>query len=225
MRGRGLVLLLALVVVLIPVGLVLAPGAGSDRSTLDRGPEGTAALAGVLRGLVHEVESLRVGLVALTRRPVGGVLIMPSAPGLFPSAVLGEGEARILQQWVEAGSTAVVVTHYPHFLLDEVGIGYDWEALERPPRGGQRWRESLPLLPHPLTLGPPLAVKGRGGIEPGDESATLYALDRVPVVAAHPMGKGSFSPSGFPLWVPWTTRMPSILNMVPSASPGNCDSR
>lgn len=191
MAGRGRVLLLALVVTLIPVALVLAPGAGSDRSTLDRGPEGTAALAGVLRGLGHEVESLRVGLATLTRRPAGGVLIMPSAPGLIPGAVLGDGEAAILRRWIEAGSTAAVVTHHPMEFLTELGLGYDWEALDRPPRGGQRWRRSLPSLPHPLTLGPPLAVSGRGGLDPGPDWSVLYSLDRVPVVASQSVGDGT----------------------------------
>jgi len=191
MRGRLAVGLLALAVVFLPLALVLAPGAGSDRSTLDRGPEGSAALAGVLRGLGHEVESLRVGLVPLTRRPAGSVLIMPSAPGLLPSAVLGEGEAAILLRWLEQGSVAVVLTHYPSYLLEELGIGYEWEALERPVRGGPRWRPSLPILAHPLTLGPPLAIQGRGGLKPSDEASPLYAVGTVPVIAVHPLGEGA----------------------------------
>ena len=47
-RASRLVLVL-LILVTLPVLLVLGPGPRSDRSSIDRGSEGTAALAGVIR--------------------------------------------------------------------------------------------------------------------------------------------------------------------------------
>lgn len=175
---------------LVILGLLfLASGVRSDRSTLDRGPEGTAALASVLGGLGYEVESLRLGLVTLVRRPTGSVLFMPSAPGLIP-AVLGQGELEVLQEFVAQGSTLVVVTHYPTAALEEFDIDFQWDALERPPRSGPGYREAVPVLPLPITLGEPLAVSGRGGLELRGEGTVLYSVEGVAVAVSVPAGKG-----------------------------------
>ncbi len=169
--------------------LFLGAGVSSNRSTLDRGPEGTAALASVLRGLGHDVESLRLGLITLVRRPAGSVLFMPSAPGLIPT-VLGEAELHILEEFIAKGSTVIVVTHYPTALLDPFDVEFEWDALERPPRTGPGYRQALPVLPLPVTLGEPLAVAGRGGITLTGDGNVLYSVDGVPIVASIPAGKG-----------------------------------
>lgn len=173
--------------------LLLNPAAGGSRSTLDRGPEGTAALAGVLTRLGVEVESLRVGLVPLIRRPDGSVLVMPSEPGLLPSSMVGEAELDILERFMTRGSTVVVATHYPTSVLDEWEVEYLWDSLGRPGREPDtpRWHEALPLLPHPVTLGGPLAISGRGGLEAGSTAEVLYAVDDVVVALSLPVGKGA----------------------------------
>ncbi len=134
---------------------------------------------------------MRVGLVPLTRQPAGSVLIQASAPGLVPAAVLSETEVELLRRFVEEGSTAVVVTHFPTLVLEELGIGYDWEALPRLDRGGSRWREAAPVLPGPVTVGEPLAIQGRGGLEPSTLDDVLYAALGVPVVTERSVGEGS----------------------------------
>lgn len=185
--------LLALVAGGVAAVLVLGPAAGGARSTLDRSPVGTAALAGVLGRLGLEVESLRVGLVPLTRRPEGSVLVMPSEPGLLPSSIVGDAELEILERFMARGSTVVVATHYPTSVLAEWEVEYHWDSLERPGRAGAqaRWHEALPLLPHPVTLGGPLAIVGRGGLEAGPSAEVLYAVDDVAVALSRPVGKGT----------------------------------
>ena len=187
------VALLGVVTLVGAAGLVLGPSAGGTRSTLDRGPEGTAALAGVVGRLGVEVESLRVGLVPLVRRPEGSVLVMPSEPGLLPSSVVGDAELELLERFMARGSTLVVATHYPTAVLQEWNVDYVWDALERPGRtaGAPRWNEARPLLPHPVTLGGPLAIVGRGGIESGPTAEVLFAVDDVAVVLSRPVGKGA----------------------------------
>ncbi len=196
-RGRRLRRLVPALLGLVALGaasvLVLMPAAGGSRSTLDRGPDGTAALAGVLGRLGIEVESLRVGLVPLIRRPEGSVLVMPSEPGLLPSTVVGDAELEILERFMTRGSTVVVATHYPTAVLDEWDVGYAWDRLDRPARepGAKRWHEALPLLPHPMTLGGALAITGRGGLEVESTAEVLYAVSDVPVVIRRPVGKGA----------------------------------
>jgi hypothetical protein len=188
---RWLVLLLIGGILLLPAALILGPSAGSDRSTLDRSPTGTAALAGVLRRLDHEVESLRVGLIPLIRKPAGSVLFMPSEPGLIPSTVLTEHDVELLERFMTEGSTLVIATHYPNLALDSWDVTYEWDALEKRGRDapGPRWTEALPVLPEPIALGGSLALKGRGGLEaPGAQ--VLYAVGSVPVVVRKPMGRG-----------------------------------
>ncbi len=189
-RRLALVLFLAMVAVVLPAALVLGPSAGSDRSTLDRGPEGTAALAGVLGRLGVEVESLRVGLVPLVRQPPGSVLFMPSEPGLWPSSFLCEGAVELVERFLMAGSTVIAITHYSNAVLENWNIDYDWEALAKFDRGGPRWREGVPVLPSVATFGPPLAVTGRGGVESA-HGHVLYSVGEVPVVIELPVGKGS----------------------------------
>ncbi len=189
-RWAGIAALLALVVAVI--ALLGGSGVGGDRSTDDRGPEGTAALAAVLAELGHPVRPLRVGLNALLRQPEGSVIFLVSAPGLLPPAVPTEGELDRLQAFVEAGSTAVVLTDFPDGFLDQFGIEFEWDATERKDReeGGPRWRESLPVLPGPLTLGGPLAFEGRGALESAVADDILYSLDGKAVVLRREQGKG-----------------------------------
>lgn len=118
---------------------------------------------------------------------------MPSEPGLLPSSIVGDAELELLERFMVEGSTVVVATHYPTSVLQNWNVDYIWDALERPSRteGAPRWNEALPLLPHPVTLGGPLAITGRGGIESESAVEVLYAVGDVPVVLSRPVGKGA----------------------------------
>lgn len=189
-RSGGILALLALAGAVF--GLLLGSGAGDDRSTEDRGPEGTAALAAVLAELGHPVRPLRVGLNALLRQPEGSVIFLVAAPGLLPPAVPTAGELNRLEAFVNAGSTAVVLTDFPDGFLEQFGVGFQWDEIERKDRdeGGPRWRESPPVLPGPLTLGGALGIEGRGSLDAGIADEILYALDGHIVALRRAVGQG-----------------------------------
>lgn len=193
MRDRGLVLFLTLALLGLGVaGALLGAGAGGSRASDDRGPEGTAALAAVLRQMGHEVEAMRVGLNALMREPTGSVLFVVSAPGLVPSAVVGDGEIRRLERFVEEGSTVVVVTHYADTFLDELGPAFEYDAIDTLDHdAGEESKTALPLLPGPLTLGGPLAITGRGALHLGGlHDEPLFAVGPHPVAIRRGLGDG-----------------------------------
>jgi hypothetical protein len=185
------VLLLAAVLLGAPLIGVSLPGAGGDRSSLDRGPEGSAALAGVFRRLGYSVESLRTGLHGLDRRPAGTVLYMPAAPGLLPPPLM-PGDVERIQRFLERGGTLVAAVSGPSPLLLGLGIEFDSRARPKPERGtGLADARALPLLPDPLVGSAPLAIRGRGGFpaaRPPEE--VLYAADGVPVALRVSRGEG-----------------------------------
>jgi hypothetical protein len=186
-----------MVALLLLVGAVfvflLGSGAGGSRATGDRGPEGTAAIAAVLTQLGHPVESMRVGLNALVRAPEGSVLFLIAAPTLIPSAIVGEGELTRLEKWVEAGNTAVIVTHYPDAFLETLGPDFLWDELDRLDRdAAQRTHTAYAVLPGPLTLGGALAVEGRGGLKlHGLRDEPLFAVDAHAVAVRRSLGDGT----------------------------------
>lgn len=183
----------AVLLLLVATGaFLLGAGGQASRSSDDRGPEGTAAFAAVERQLGHPVESLRVGLNALVRAPVGSVLFLVSAPTLLPSAIVGEGELTRVERWVQEGNTAVVVTHYPDAFLELLGPPFEWDVLERVPRDApDSTREALPVLPGPLTMGGALATRGRGGLALGGlRDEPLFAVGEHAVAVRRALGAG-----------------------------------
>lgn len=183
----------ALVLAVAASGLLMRSAAGGSGSSLDRGPKGTAALAGVIRRLGIEVESLRLGLLPLVRRPEGSVLVMPSEPGLIPSAAIGEPEVDILAGFMARGSAVLVAADHAGPLLDRWDVEYEQDAIDRPPRGEGpgRWVDALPLLPGPIEQGGPLAIAGRGGLAGGQDAQVHFAVGETPVVVSVPVGKGT----------------------------------
>jgi len=189
--GAGLRLALGVAVVLV-VAFFLVPTLPGDRSTMDRGPGGSAALAGVLERMGIEVESMRVGLRPLAERPIGSVLVVVLAPGLLQGQAFTPPEITWVTEFVGAGSTLIVVADREHSLLSTFGIGYLWEELDDDYSELQHRFRGIAVLPEPHTLYGPLSLVGRGGLAVEESGAdTLFAVAATPVVARKEVGAGS----------------------------------
>lgn len=181
--GRALGVVLLLGAALVIPGLALLSGTtGGDRSSTDRGPEGSAALAGVLRRMELPVESLRVGLTPLRLEEPGSVLFVPSSPGLLSAPGISGGELSLLKRFVAAGSTLVVVSDRRSPVLEHFGFDLDprarprRKASERDPDG----EEALPVLLGPEAVGGSLRVEGRAAFEAAVEDEALFVTVQTP---------------------------------------------
>jgi hypothetical protein len=185
-RGR-LVALLGLALAGGLLVAVLGGGGGGSRSSTDRGPDGTAALAGVLGRLGHEVHGLRLGLHVLPRTPLG-FLVLASPPGLVAQPALTPTDADRLLAWVESGGVVVHLTDRQDPVLDALGLEIEASALPRPARGSPPL-VAEPTRPCPWTLGGPLAVRTRAGLV-GSDREPLFVVGDVTVASLHRRGRG-----------------------------------
>jgi hypothetical protein len=178
--------------ILAGVGVLLlgsySPGVWDSRASRDRGPEGTAALAGVFGRMGYEVESLRLGLHVLSRRDPG-LLFVVSPPGLLAWPALTGGDAARLLAWVEDGGTAVLVQDRPGPLLDALGVEMDTTGLSRSLEDAIG-RPALPVRPSPWTRGGPLALQGRAAPSFDGSFAPLFSVRGTVVAAVQPRGDG-----------------------------------
>jgi hypothetical protein len=187
-NGLRLAMGLALVAV---VGALLMPGIPGDRSSVDRGPGGSAALRGVLERMGLEVESMRVGLRPLSQRPVGSVLVVALAPGLLQSPAFSAIELRWVEQFVESGSTLILVADRDHALLVRFGIEYLRRAIDDDDVGPDGRFHATAVLPEPQTLAGSLSLAGRGGLGPNDRDVDpLFAVAGAAVVVRKQVGAG-----------------------------------
>jgi len=181
---------LGVIAAVLLVGLVLllaTAGRGSSRASTDRGPEGSAALAGVLHRLGYEVGSLRLGLHVLGRTPAG-LLVLASPPGLVAWPPLTISDASHLIAWARAGGVIVALTDRQDPLLDALGVTVDVTARRRPSPG--RPATAQPTRPTQWTRGPPLSLEGRAGFT-GGVALPLYVADNAVVASLHPQGEGA----------------------------------
>ena len=177
--------------IVVAIGLILAfvvlPSGDSGRSTLERGPEGTAALSEVLRARGVAVESLRVGLQVLERRPVGSCLVMVAGSGLFTPGPKRSEVDNVLR-FAEEGSTVILLTDRPNLVAAELGIEIVQRSLSR--AGGDEGFVALPTFPHPLTTGGALALDRRAELVGSDLGLPLFAVGSRVVATAVSVGAG-----------------------------------
>lgn len=178
--------LVAIAVVLWAVSS--SSGVGDSRASGDRGPEGSAALAGVLGRLGYQVEPLRLGLHVLSRR-APGLLFVISPPGLLAWPALTDADGTRVLAWVRGGGTAVLVQDRPGPLLDALDVVVDPVALPRQSdaAGG---RAALPVRPSVWTAGGPLVLRGRGLPAFDDSFSPLFSVRGAAVVAVQARGAG-----------------------------------
>jgi len=184
---RWLVPLLVLASVVAVGVVVVLPSADQGRSTLSRGPDGTAALAEVLRGRGHRVESLRLGLHVLRSAEPGSVLVVLAGTSVF-SVGHGDAEVQRMREFLEQGSTVVLFTDRSHALATDLDVEVEDRAL---PRGtlDDGLVHASPAVAHPGTAGGSLAMRSRSALE-GAFGLPLFASgDRV-VAASTAVGKG-----------------------------------
>jgi len=187
-NGLRLAVGLALVTV---VAALLMPGIPGDRSSADHGPGGSAALRGVLERMGLEVEGMRVGLRPLAERPVGSVLVVALAPGLLQSPAFSAIELRWVRQFVESGSTLILVADRDHMLLEGFGIEYLARAIDEDEAGPDGRFEASAVLPEPQCLAGSLSLAGRGGLDPADHDVdAIFAVAGTAVVARKQLGEG-----------------------------------
>ncbi len=174
------------------VGVLLvaasSPGVWDSRASRDRGPEGAAALAGVLSRMGYEVESLSLGLHVLSRRDPG-LLFVVSPPGLLAWPALTEGDAARLLTWVQDGGTAVLVQDRPGPLLDALDVDMDPTGLSRSLEDASG-RPAIPVRPSPWTSGGALALKGRAAPSFDASFSPLFSVRGTVVAAVRSMGDG-----------------------------------
>ena len=182
----GLLWLSAVLVAGLLVLALVAPGAASSRSSLDRGPRGAAALRSVLVRLGHDVESLRLGLHVLSRKEVG-VLFIASPPGLVAWPPLTAGDAERVMGWVDRGGVAVLVQDRPGPVLAMLGASVDPSGLPRSSAGS---RPALPTQPAASTVGGPLALRGRATLTLVPEWTPLWSVRGAVVGARREWGAG-----------------------------------
>ena len=185
-------LLAVLVVVLLAAGALLSQAERGDRTTEDRGPHGTAALAGALERLGLPVERLRLGLHALPDlAPPGSLLIQASAGGLVAERALSGADLHALESFLLAGGTVLTLSDYPSALWREHGVGIDHEAL----KGASGVLVASPDHLHELTVTGSTSHLTRQGLDLPPEAEALYLVrgfgeDPVPLVASLQVGAG-----------------------------------
>jgi len=174
------------VVVVAAVAVVL-PSGDQGRSTLSRGPDGTAALAEVLKGRGRTVESLRLGLHVLRGAPPGSVLVAVAGTSAL-SIGHGSAEVRRMLDFVRAGSTVVLLSDRPHALARELDVAIEVRTLERGalPDG---LAEAVPAAAHHAVAGGPLRIRSRSTLE-GDLGLPLFAAEGRIVASSRSVGEG-----------------------------------
>jgi hypothetical protein len=175
--------------VLVASFAVVVPSSDAGRSTLERGREGTAALAEVLSARGTTVHSLRLGLHVLGRKPPGSVLVMIAGSSSFSVRHRQADVDRVLQ-FVRSGSTVVLLTDRPHPLARELGLTVDPRALDRPPAGTAAGIVAAPTVPHFITAGGPLALHHRAALEENDVGLPLFTVDGHVVATLLTIGAG-----------------------------------
>ena len=176
----------ATLVLVLLVGGVLAAGTGSSRATADRGPDGLAALAGVLQRMGHRLEPLRLGLHVLSRKDPG-LLFIVSPPGLLAWPALTEADGTRLVEWVARGGTVILAQDRPSPLLLEVGVDIDPLGL---PRSVEGTRPAVAARPGSWTLHSPLSIEGRATLDVDPGFSPLYAVHGEVVAAERALGAG-----------------------------------
>jgi hypothetical protein len=178
---------------LIPLQMMLSQTSRGDHSSNDLGPDGTAALAGVLERLDLPVESLSVGLLPLRFEEPGSVLIMPlpeESPAFSPK--LSGPEAEMLERFVGAGSTLILVTSRHGSATERLGFdlvetGRQKKAVrEQDPLG----ELASPTFVRAQSLAGGLRFEGEAWLEAGPEDDVLFGQDGFPVVAQRSLDKG-----------------------------------
>ena len=187
-RVRRTALIIGLVGLAGLLLLLASGGRATNRSTRDRGPEGTAALAGVFERLGFPVDSLRLGLHVLPRMP-SSLLILASPPGLVAWPPLTEPDAERVLDWAWRGGVVVHLTDRQDALVSALGLILDSAALPRLPAGAAT-RRAMPTRPAVWTRGGPLAVGGRAGLVDG-VSEPLFVVGDTVVASLHRRGRGA----------------------------------
>ncbi|MCO4770861.1 MAG: DUF4350 domain-containing protein [Deltaproteobacteria bacterium] len=181
----------ALLALFVFAGLLLllaSGGQSTSRATSDRGPEGTAAAAGVLERLGYEVTGLSLGLHVLPRTP-SSLLVLSSPPGLVAWPPLTDGDADHLLNWADGGGVVMHFSDRQDALLDALGLEVDATALPRR-LVAQAERLATPTRPAGWTQGGPLALAGRAGFSSG-VAEPLFVVGDVVVASLHRRGLGA----------------------------------
>ena len=191
--GRLWPLVVLAAALLVPLQMMLSQASRGDHSSGDLGPDGTAALAGVLARLELPVERLRVGLLPLRFEKPGSVLIMPlpeGRPAFSPK--LSGPEAEMLERFVGAGSALILVTSRDGRAARRLGFeivesGRTKKSVrEQDPLGDP----ALPTLVRAQSLVGELRLEGEAWLDAGAEDDVLFGQNGFPVVAQRSLGKG-----------------------------------
>ena len=193
MRPPGVFPVLVLVFALgVPLALLFSQTPRGDHSSGDQGPDGTAALAGVLERMSLPVERMGVGLLPLRFEKPGSVLFMPLAESGRIAASLSSNESEMLRRFVEAGSSLVLLTNRQSEAADT--MGFDVMLEGRPQKKVRERNPEGELAPatflRPESLGGPLRVEGEAWLLPQSADEVLYGHDGFPVAAQRSVGLG-----------------------------------
>lgn len=187
MRRRGLLagLLLGGAGVVL-VGVLAFSARGASRSTEDRGPDGVAALAGVLERIGYRVQGLRLGLHVLPRAEADALVLL-SPPGLVAWPPLVDADAGYVLDFAAAGHLVVHATDRQDRLLDRLEVSYDPHARPRSEVADRT--VASPTRPGLWTRSGPITVAGRGGLV-GEGLQPLYTAAGAVVGGVVRVGRG-----------------------------------
>ena len=170
------------------LSILALAGRDGSRATTDVGPDGTAALAGVMTRLGYDVESLRLGLHVLPRVEPG-LLVMTSPPGLVTWPPLTDSDADHVLAWVSRGGVVLHLADRQTSLLDALEVELDAEVLSRT-TSSSGTRAAFATRPSGWTSGGALAVRGRAGLVGGVQQP-LFVVEGVVVASLQRHGDGA----------------------------------
>jgi hypothetical protein len=202
-RGEGLppagrrrsgvsALALVLAALLLPLALMFSETTEGDHSSGAQGPDGTAALSGVLERMGLPVVRLGVGLLPLRFEQPGSVLFMPIAERGYAASHLSSAELEMLGRFVKLGSSLVLLANHETNALSAFGLKLEPEGRpllpvrDRDPEGEQ----AAPVFLRPESLAGPLRVEGEAWLIPSEGDEILFGVGSYPIAAQRRVGKG-----------------------------------